>query len=85
MTRSVLTVAEDQTWLEIPALQVTDLRRDGVARGGPERLRRALGNGLAAEPDPNRSNFYEAEVDGLRYYFWVASPDKVYLLAAWQA
>ncbi len=83
MTAPVLTLSNKQTWLELRGVDIEDLSRR-KAPDGPEILSRALGSGLAADPDPHRNGFYEASIAGYRYYFWIAPTGKVCLLARWQ-
>ena len=84
------TVLSEQEWIELPGVKVVDLRkRDKPSAGASEaveRLRRALEKGVAAHPDPRRANFYEASIDGFRYYFHVAPrrPATVFLLGRWR-
>jgi hypothetical protein len=69
----------------MPGVRVVDLSQQGRSEY-VERLRRALEMGVEAEPDPRRADFYEAAVDGYRYYFHVVPagedrPAKAFLLA----
>ena len=88
MTHAVLDhpVSQGQVWLELSRVQVKDLRRNSADSGAAESLRHSLEAGLAADPDPRRANFYEASLDGFRYYFHVlpGRPTKVFLLARWR-
>ena len=75
----------DQQRLELPGAHLVDLLRDRRGRQSSDVLRRALESGCPVEPDPRRPNFYEASIDGYRYYFHVleARPPKVFLVARW--
>ena len=76
----------DYACLELPRTSVRDLRLRPVADDAAQRLRHALGKGLGVEPDLRRPGFYEAEIDGFRYYFHVVpgrDPARVLLLARW--
>jgi hypothetical protein len=48
-------------------------------------VERALRLGLPAEPDPRRASFYEADVEGYRYYFCIRQPSRVLLIFRWRA
>ncbi len=78
-------IESGQTWLELPGVQIADLRPRGSSGGAPELLRHALRRGLAADPDPRRRDFYETSIDGYSYYFNVlpGRPARVFLLARW--
>ena len=82
MTSPVMTLPDTQEWLELRGVRIEDLSRRR-APGAAEALASALAHGLAADPDPHRAGFYEASVDGWRYYFWRVPTGKVYLLARW--
>jgi hypothetical protein len=88
MTEAVLErpVSDAQGWIQLPGVRVADLRPGGGDRGAVELLRRELERGLDVDPDPRRANFYEASMDGYRYYFDVVPgrPAKVFLLARWR-
>src|SRR5712692_6980853 len=77
--------SSNQQWLELPGVRVIDLLRERHGSQAADTLQRALAAGCPAEPDPRRRNFYEASIDGHRYYFHVleARPPKVFLLARW--
>ncbi|MBI3667381.1 MAG: hypothetical protein HY236_14345 [Acidobacteria bacterium] len=91
MTAAVLDniISSRRVWLQLPGVAVTDLRRSGIDLSGPQALRRRLELGLAADPDPRREHFYEAVIDGHRFYFHVLPRQrpgaKVWLLARWPA
>jgi hypothetical protein len=78
-------LSSNQQWLELPGVRIVDLLRDRHGSQAADALRRALAAGCAVEPDPGRRNFYEASIDGSRYYFHVleARPPKVFLVARW--
>lgn len=92
MTQAVLDrpVSDEQEWIELPGVKVVDLRKWDKPPACPsqavEALRRALEQGVAADPDPRRSNFYEASVDGFRYFFHVPPRrhPTVFLIARWR-
>jgi hypothetical protein len=78
-------VGRGHVWIELPGVRVVDLSHQGAAVL-PERLRTALEAGVEAEPDPRRVDFYEAVVEGYRYYFQIVPahdgrPAKAFLLA----
>ena len=74
----------DQLCLELPGARVVDLRRRRWDHADDE-LRRQLEQGLAVDPDPRRTDFYEASINGRRFYFHVflRRTPRVYLLASW--
>lgn len=78
-------VSDAQGWIQLPGVRVADLRPNGSDRFVAGMLRRELERGLAVDPDPRRANFYEASLNGYRYYFNVmpGRPAKVFLLARW--
>lgn len=88
MTEAVLErpILEAWGWIQLPGVRVADLRPKGSDRAAAERLRCELERGVEVDPDPRRANFYEASIDGYRYYFDVVAgrPAKVFLLARWR-
>lgn len=76
----------DENCLELTAARVTDLRLRPANDGAVERLQLALEQCLPVEPDPRRAGFYEASIEGHRYYFHVFArrPVRVFLLACWR-
>ena len=82
MTQAVL----EHNCLEVLGAEVSDLRLRPASDCAPEGLRQALAQCLDVEPDPRRPGFYEASIDGRRYYFHVVPgrrPARVLLLARW--
>ena len=47
-------------------------------------LRGLLARGVSAEPDPNRTNFYDIEVDESTFFIHILPTGTVVLLATWQ-
>lgn len=78
-------ISTDRQWLQLPGVRVVDLLRERHGSQAADILRRALDAGCPAEPDLRRRNFYEASIDGHRYYFHVleSRPAKAFLLARW--
>ena len=81
MTNSVLTVEEQQVWLEDRAIEVVDLTHRNTPTWP---LRFALRSGLVVDVDPRRRNFCQAAIDGYWYYFCILPCGKALLLARWR-
>jgi len=81
-------VSTGQQRLEIPGACVQLPKGETLPPQAALTLRRELESGLAVDPDARRPNFYEASIEGHRYYFWVLPQKgrsrKVFLLACWQ-
>ena len=70
----------DTTWLRISDYEIAAL--NGKLSGRVPELKQALGSGLVAYPDINRSNFYDVELPAGWAYIHVRDDKQiVYLIA----